>query len=356
MMLPFCFPSLMRNDRKKENQLILKELSDNQRRVFIDTLQIYEAYLAAFQKNRSYKGGMHWKKAKGREYLFRTKDRRGYGKSLGPRSSKTEKILAEFRRGKQEMKERLADLRNQLSEQARFCRAALIQRVPRVVTNILRLLEQHDLLGRNIMVVGTNALYAYEAAAGVFFDPSIMATKDMDLLWDTRRRLAFATDTDFARKGLMGILRKADRSFEPSTTNRFRVVNRNGYMVDLIKALPKPILKKEPTSIGGPEDLVAAEILNLQWLLSSPKFSQVVIGEDGFPATMMVHDPRAFALHKLWLSKQIDREAVKKTRDRNQAAAVAQLVVDYLPQYRFISSELRMFPAEVAEMAKDFFI
>jgi hypothetical protein len=72
-------------------------------------VQIYEAYLAAFPKNRSYKGGMHWKKAKGREYLFRTKDRRGYGKSLGPRSSKTEKSLAEFRRGKQEMKERLAD-------------------------------------------------------------------------------------------------------------------------------------------------------------------------------------------------------------------------------------------------------
>ena len=156
-------------------------MGDSQRRVYIDTLQAYEAYLVAYKKNRSYKGGMHWKKAKGREYLFRTKDRYGYGKSLGPRSPKSEKMLAEFRRGKQETKERLATLRNRLREQARFCKAALIQRVPRVVANILRLLEQHEMLGRSVIVIGTNALYAYEAAAGVFFDTSIMATKDMDL-------------------------------------------------------------------------------------------------------------------------------------------------------------------------------
>ena len=36
---------------------------------------------------------MHWKKSKSREYLFRSRDRFGYGKSLGPRSPETEKIL-----------------------------------------------------------------------------------------------------------------------------------------------------------------------------------------------------------------------------------------------------------------------
>ena len=88
--------------------MFFKEMNDSQRRVFIDAVQLYDAYIDAFYKSRAYRGGMHWKKAKGREYLFKTRDRYGNGKSLGPRSSKTEKILAEFRRGKQEMKERLA--------------------------------------------------------------------------------------------------------------------------------------------------------------------------------------------------------------------------------------------------------
>jgi hypothetical protein len=334
--------------------LNLIEQSDSQRRVYIDTSQVYEAYLTAFNKHISYKGGMHWKKAKGREYLFRTRDRYGYGKSLGPRSPETEKIIAEFRRGKHQAKERLTSLRSRLKEQARFCKAALIQRVPRVVTAILRLLEQHRMLGRNIMVVGTNSLYAFEAAGGVFFENPIMATKDMDLLWDTRGRLSLVTDTESVKAGLMGILRKADRSFEPSSKNKFRAVNRNGYMVDLIKAIPNPIWKNELTRIGGPNDLVADEIRNLQWLISSPKFSQIVIGEDGFPAAMVTPDPRAFALHKLWLSAQTDREPVKKCRDKNQGLAVFQLVVQYLPQYQFKPDELRMFPAEVAKMLKLF--
>ena len=332
----------------------LTELSDNQRRIYIDTSQVYEAYLAAFKKNLSSKGGMHWKKAKGRQYLFRTRDRYGNGKSLGPRSPETEKILADFRRSKQQAKERLASIRTRLKEQARFCKAALIQRVPRVVTSILRLLEQHRLLGRDILVVGTNSLYAFEAAGGVFFDNPIMATSDMDLLWDLRGRLSLVSDTDSDRVGIMDILRKVDRSFEPSSTNKYRAVNRNGYMVDLIKPIPKPIWRKEPTRIGGPDDLIAAEIRNLKWLIASPKFSQTVIGEDGFPATMVTPDPRAFALHKLWLSEQDDREPVKKRRDQNQALAVFQLVIQYLPQYQFNAKELRMFPAEVVKKLKYF--
>ncbi|MEA3231467.1 MAG: hypothetical protein U9Q05_06920 [Thermodesulfobacteriota bacterium] len=60
------------------------EMNDDQRRVYIDTAQLHEAYMDAFVKSRTYRGGMHWKKAKGKEYLFRSLDRYGYGKSLGP--------------------------------------------------------------------------------------------------------------------------------------------------------------------------------------------------------------------------------------------------------------------------------
>ena len=331
------------------------DMNDNQRRIFIDTVQLYDAFRAALHKNRSYKGGMHWKKAKGREYLFRSHDRYGYGKSLGPRSPETEKILADFRQAKQQAKNHLSALKDRLNEQARFCKAAMIQRVPKTVTGILRVLDQHNILGRNVIVIDTNAMYAYEAASGVFFDSPMMSTKDVDILWDIRRKLTLVTDSESKPGGLLGIIRKADRSFEAVRSGDFRAVNRDGYMVDLIKPLPKKIMQKALDRIGGPGDLKTVEIRNLHWLISSPKFTQIVIGDDGMPAPMIVPDPRAFALHKFWLSNQDDREPVKKKRDRGQAIAVGKLVVEHLPQYRFDASELRMFPLEVVQKAIELF-
>ncbi|MEA3232327.1 MAG: hypothetical protein U9Q05_11300, partial [Thermodesulfobacteriota bacterium] len=76
------------------------EMNDDQRRIYIDTAQLHEAYVGAFIKSRVYRGGMHWKKAKGKEYLFRSLDRYGYGKSLGPRSKETESIYTEFHSNK----------------------------------------------------------------------------------------------------------------------------------------------------------------------------------------------------------------------------------------------------------------
>ncbi len=336
----------------KEGLPVLKEMTDTQRRVFIDAVQLYEAYLEAFHNSLSYRGGMHWKKSKGREYLFRSTDRYGHGKSLGPRSPDTEKILAAFRDGKRRARQRLDALKERLKEQARFCKAASIQRVPRIVAAILRVFHHQGLLGKNVMVVGTNVIFAYEAAAGVFVDNPLMATVDLDILWDIRSRLRLAADTQHPQEsGLLALLRKSDRSFERLEGQRFRAVNKSGYMVDLIKPEPRPVMKKERRRMGGESDLEAAEIRNLQWLQSAPKFTQTVIGADGYPALMTCPDPRAFALHKLWLSEQPDRDPLKKQRDRNQGIAVAYMVCRYLPQYKFVPEELKMFPRSVRQVA-----
>ena len=329
----------------------LPEWTENQRRVFIDATQIHDAWREADRKTRAYQGGMHWKTAKGRQYLFRTRDRRGYGNSLGPRSPETEQILADFQRGKADAKERLSHLRSRLAEQARFCKAARLDRVPKLVTAILRLLDGGGLLGKNLMVAGTHAMHAYEAAAGVWFDPAALATGDMDLLWDVRPRLRLAGNPE-SGQGLLGILRKADRSFEALGQGNFRAVNRDGFMVDLIKAEPRKIHQKEPRRMGDDGDLEAAEIPNLQWLLASPKLEQTVIGGDGFPARMVAPDPRAFAIHKIWLSDQPSREPVKRRRDREQGRAVAALTMAYLPDRPFKTDLLRMLPKSVVDAAR----
>ena len=332
--------------------MVFKEFTDNQSKYFIDTVQIYDAYREAFKKNRAYRGGMHWKKSKNKEYLFRTKDRYGNGKSLGPRSEETEKIFNEFKKNKKQITQNFSSLKNRLKEQSRLCKAVKIQRVPRVVTTLLRLFEQQNILGRNLFVIGTNALYAYEASAGVFFEQDIMATSDMDILWDTRPKLTLVPERNLPKTDFMDILRKADKSFEMMGKKSYRAVNKDGYMIDLLKSIPPMVFANEKKQIGGSKDLEAVEVMNLQWLLSAPKFFQTVIGDDGFPALMVAPDPRAFSLHKLWLSTREDREPMKRRRDKQQGIATAKLLLNYLMQYKFKQSELRMFPAEIVEKAR----
>ena len=338
-----------------ENNMPAFEYSADQRRILVDAAQLHEAFVDAFFKGRHYRGGMHWKKSKGRAYLFRSLDRYGYGKSLGPRSEKTQAIYDDFHTKKKEIGGRLKQLRDRLKEQARFCKAARIARVPAVVTSILRLLEQHRLLGNNLHIIGTNALYAYETAAGIFLDKGILATQDMDVLWDVRPRLKLLPVDKIDEKGFIHILKRADRSFDLLGKRSFRAVNQSGYMVDLVKPEPKSLLEAENRQMGDSHDLMAAEIRNLQWLVSAPKFRQIVIGDDGFPATMIVPDPRAFAVHKLWLSRQVDREPVKKARDHAQALATCKIVRQYLPAFQFKSEELKIFPGTVVEAAADTF-
>jgi hypothetical protein len=82
-------------------------------------------------------------------------------------------------------------------------------------------------------------------------------------------------------------------------------------------------------------DLVVTEVPGLQWLLNSPKLDAVAIDEEGWPVPMRVPDPRAFALHKVWLSSLTTREPLKKPRDLDQARAVAALVQAQMPHLPF---------------------
>ena len=143
-----------------------REFQDNQQRTLHLAAEAYQAYLEALQASRPLKGGMHWKKVKGREYLYKYRDRYGHGSSLGPRSPHTERLWAEFGRQRREMTALLAARRRQLAEAARFCRAALIHRVPEPVVRILRRLTPGDPAHTPLMVIDTHALHAFELPPG----------------------------------------------------------------------------------------------------------------------------------------------------------------------------------------------
>ena len=142
-------------------------------------------------------------------------------------------------------------------------------------------------------------MYAYEASAGSHFLLELLASGDVDLLYDARRKKIVVSEK-LDGNGLLGLLKKADKTFECVRENGYRAAN-----------------------------------AGLQWLLNSPKLDTVAIDEDGWPVPMRVPDPRAFALHKAWLSGLPTREPLKKPRDLDQARAVAQLVQDQMPQLSF---------------------
>ena len=323
-----------------------QELTEGQRQICRATAEIYPTYLETLRQGLTFKGGMHWKRIRGREYLYRYRDRLGHGESLGPRSEQTERLFGDFTRQRQEVSARLRVLRLRLSEQARFCRAALIHRVPRTAILILRRLEQHD-LGRNLLVIGAAAIYAYEFAAGVF----LPGAAGDDLRHDTHNRLTLAGEGKISWEELLRVLQQADRSFAALPGEGCLAANRDGFLVRLSKSEVRRPNRQKAVTVPGAREPLPPEAGHLQYLLNSPRFSQVVIGQDGGPATLTAPDPWAFALNQLWWSQQEDRDAARRGRDRGQALAVAGLVLRYLPQYDFSPSELEMFPRDLVREA-----
>ena len=329
------------------------ELSANQLRVAVDTKQTYDAYREARKISRQYAFGMSWKLVNGREYLIKVFNRRGGNKSLGPRSPETERIYTEFVSAKARAKERESALAKSLREFAGMSRGVGINRAPAVVTATLRKMDEFGLLGKNLMVIGTNALYGYESSSGAMFDAGLLATTDVDFLWDARASLKLALfDGEVAESGVLAVLKKVDKSFEQMSRGGFRAVNKTGFQVDLLMQAPDPPWKKgKPEKIAS-EDLTPSWLPNMKWLLSSAKFHSVVIGQDGLPAPMVSPDPRAFATYKLWLSQQPDREPAKQQRDRAQALAVVELVRTKFAHMPFDENAEKMFPQSIRAASK----
>jgi hypothetical protein len=312
------------------------KLTNDQRKYLIDTSQMYESYIEAKRHANTYRNGMTWKKSRGKEYLFRLSGRTGYGKSLGVRSEVTESIFTEFKSGKDAANSRLDGITERLDQIAKINRVLQLGRLPTVVAKILRALDERGMLGDEFIVLGTNCLFAYEAVAGVRIDPYLM--------YDARKRLSIASNK-LDGEGLIGLLRKVDKTFEPLRENSFRAANSQEFMVDLITP-PRDMRIKSPISFAE-GDLVATEIAGLEWLMSSPRFEAVCIAEDGWPAKLVVPDPRAFAIHKKWLSTRVDREPIKKPRDADQSRLVKDIVNEYFPHLPFEDAAVMAFPEDL---------
>lgn len=312
------------------NTIGLIDIGSDARRQFIDAQSVFSALEAARKNAADVRGGMYWKRQGKTHYLIRTSPRNAQ-KSLGPRSPETETIHQRFSERKANAEARVDQLSAELIRHQRMNRALFVGRAPQILVDILNTLARAG-LSEHFTVIGTHALYGYEAAAGVRFGTAnALATQDIDLLWDTRKRVSFATRMKILGSSMVGLLKKVDPSFEIREDQRYTAVNSRGFEVDIIRREasegdPHPLRLTDEE-----DDFWATQAKRAGVMLSGPRFSSIIVSPSGTMARLETISPLTFIKFKRWMASQTDRDPMKMSRDRLQADLIEQLVEEYLP-------------------------
>lgn len=307
----------------------LASLQETQLRELVNARSAWRNFTEARQEALQVKGSMVWKQVQGHTYLIR-KSAAGAQKSLGAKSPETEAMFASFQARKERADSRLKAMKARLEEQRRLNRLYRVGRTPTVVVRALAALEAAGLADK-FMVIGTHAIYAYETAAGVLVDSSAMATRDLDLLFDARRRIAFLAKLQKAEeKSLIQVLRKADPSFRVMREQLQTAVNDDGFEIDVIR---REAADKDPHPMhmsDDEDDFWAAQIDQGEKIASGRKFEHLVVAANGEMATMRTLHPLDFIRLKRELGQRKGRDPLKAPKDRLQAELVQQMWDEYL--------------------------
>ncbi len=222
-------------------------LPDAAVRQYIDSNTVFQEWLRVRAQAGKYSGGMYFKKQGDYEYLVKT-NLRNRQQRIGPRSLETENIHATFHAAKDQVQTRLDAISQELKTCERLNKAVQVGRVPNTVVDILQKLQALG-LHEHFVVVGTHALYAYEAAASVRMVASALATQDIDLLWDARKRVRFVADMDQLGLSMLDILQQVDKSFERKEGQNETAINAQGFEVDFLPPRglpPRPPRRARP--------------------------------------------------------------------------------------------------------------
>jgi len=206
-----------------------------------------------------------------------------------------------------------------------------VGRAPEILVAILNKLATSDLAGY-FTVIGTHSLYAYEAAAGIRFEVSeALETKDIDLLWDARKRLSFIAQMEGLDVSFLGLLREVDSTFELRNDQLCTAVNNHGFEVDVIRREAKDGDPHPLRLTDHEEEFYAVQANRAGILLDGEKFSAMIVSSTGRMARMNTISPVVFAKFKRWMAGQDNRESLKRQRDILQAELVEEMVAEFFP-------------------------
>lgn len=308
-------------------------LSDNASRQLIDSVTVFDEFRRVLAQSLQYAGGMYWKRQGDYEYLVKTQPDNRQSR-VGPRSAETEQVYEEFITRKRDVEARLKSLRDALKDAERLNKALKVGRAPATVIAVLQSIEDAG-LGQHFVVVGTHALYAYETAASVRIVQGALATQDVDLLWDARRRVRFITDLGKLEASMLGILQRADSTFVRKEGQNETAINSKGFEVDFLRRQPESD-DPHPFRFSDDEgDLWPVQAVRASVLTNAPRFDHVVVSATGRMTLMRTIAPESFVEFKRWMSKKAaQRPEAKRRRDLLQADIVQKLLDEglLLPQ------------------------
>ncbi len=303
------------------------ELTPAQTRQYIDAESTLRAWRDAKKASAEVRGSMFWRTLGGRRYLIRVATT-GAQTSLGVESSELQDNFVRFMQRKEAATARLKSLTEALSQHQRSNRALRVGRAPRLLIDTLNRLEQAG-LSQHFMVVGTHALYAYESACGVRVEDGATATRDIDLLLDTRKYLSFVTTMERLDTSMLAVLQKVDKTFELRSDQLYTAVNSEGFEIDIVRRAAKAD-DPHPLRVSKfEEDFWAVQISTGSNLLDGGHFEQAVVATSGHMATMRVPAPMNFVRVKKKLATMRTRDPLKARKDALQARVVEQLIQTY---------------------------
>ena len=300
------------------------ELTEDQLRQFIDAEAAFRALEDSQRQATEIRGSMFWRVVKDQAYLIRASTG-AKQRSLGARSPDTEAMYLRFAERKSKLQARIKHLSEAVQRHRRLNRALRVGRAPNLLAKILRSL-QYQGIAEHFMVVGTHALYAYEAAAGVRITPDALSTLDVDMLFDTRNRLVFFARMEADGVSLLQVLQKADPSFAIRDDQKQTAVNDKGFEVDIIRRMARDGDPHPLRMSHHGDDLWAVQVPSGDKMLGAARFSQVIVASDGSMARLVTIAPRSFVKIKLQLSKSATRDPRKRSKDAQQAQIVQGLV------------------------------
>lgn len=309
----------------------LVALGGDARRQYINSRDACHALNAAVYEARRFEGRMFFRIQHGREYLVHEL-RRGGQKGLGPRSSETEVIYKDFHSRKSELGDRISSLQNKLKTCAQLNCIHSLNRVDELLVGVLRQFQRFG-LGDKICVIDTNALWAYEAMAGVRVFHTDAPPFDFDFLNIAQNSLTCAITEKVSRTSFLGMLKAVDKTFKHERgSQRFSVVNERGFRLRMIEALATTTLQSANASGIHMGSRLTTQVDGVDWLLNAPKVDTMIVGEKGTMVQMRVVDPRALLLFDLRIAEQR-----LTTDDAGSGLHRARLLLDicegYLPNF-----------------------
>ena len=299
----------------------------------IDAESVFTALEQAIFSAKNYRGSLFWKETNGTKYLIRAVTANAQ-KSLGPMNSENAEAVTKFQSKKSEIEARVTSLKSALSTHQKINKALRVGRAPDILTATLNAIREAD-LEDSFLVIGTHALYAYETMAGVMFPDDAMSTQDIDLLFDTRKRLKFFTQIKRLDQSFLQVLQRADKTFRIKDGQLYTAVNDKGFEIDVVRRMAKDTDDPHPLRLSDDEDDFWAVQISLggQHLGARP-FEQIVISSLGTMARMNTIHPLDFAKLKLQLGAKVGRDPQKAGKDLLQAKLIEQLVDEYLPHLK----------------------